>query len=143
MGWIPGFSACSGQHAWHSCRARCIVISQNPQGLATHMVQLSSLRNEVGRLFRGVYGPSLNRLISCDVTATGCSICIRVNKRMIPVLSNETIVKVQFSYFFLVDCGLKLFLYECSNDVLMQSDSSQLQTSNISDFWFFVFGNKD
>jgi len=37
-GWIPGFSACSGQHAWHSCRAGCIVISENPQGLATHMV---------------------------------------------------------------------------------------------------------
>jgi len=40
-GWTPGFSACSGQHAWHSCRAGCIVISENPQGLATHMVQLS------------------------------------------------------------------------------------------------------
>jgi len=38
-GWIPGFSACSGQHAWHSCRAGRIVISENPQGLATHMVQ--------------------------------------------------------------------------------------------------------
>ena len=37
-GWIPGFSACSGQHAWHSCRAGCIVISESPQGLATHMV---------------------------------------------------------------------------------------------------------
>ena len=39
-GGIPGFSACSGQHAWHSCRAGCIVISENPQGLATHMVHL-------------------------------------------------------------------------------------------------------
>ena len=38
-GWIPGFSACSGQHAWHSCRAGCIFISENPQGLATHMVR--------------------------------------------------------------------------------------------------------
>ena len=38
-GWIPGFSACSGQHAWHSCRAGCIVISENPQGLAIHMVR--------------------------------------------------------------------------------------------------------
>jgi len=38
MSWIPSFSACSGQHAWHSCRARCIVFSDNPQGLATHMV---------------------------------------------------------------------------------------------------------
>ena len=37
-GWIPGFSACSGQHAWHLCRAGCIVISENPQGFATHMV---------------------------------------------------------------------------------------------------------
>ena len=37
--WIPGFSACSGRHAWHSCRAGCIVISENPQGLATHMVR--------------------------------------------------------------------------------------------------------
>jgi len=37
-GWIPGFSTCSGQHAWHSCRAGCIVISENSQGLATHMV---------------------------------------------------------------------------------------------------------
>jgi len=37
-GWIPGFSACSGQHAWHSCRAGCIVISENPQGFATRMV---------------------------------------------------------------------------------------------------------
>jgi len=37
-GWIPGFPASSGQHAWHSCRAGCIVFSENPQGLATHMV---------------------------------------------------------------------------------------------------------
>ena len=37
-GWIPGFSACSGQQAWHSCRAGCIGISENPQGLATHVV---------------------------------------------------------------------------------------------------------
>ena len=29
----------SRQHAWHSCRADCIVISENPQGLAAHMVQ--------------------------------------------------------------------------------------------------------
>ena len=41
-GWIPGFSACSGQHAWHSCRAGCIAFSENPQGLATHMVCLTS-----------------------------------------------------------------------------------------------------
>jgi len=38
-GWIHGFWPCSGQHAWHSCRGGCIVISENPQGLATHMVQ--------------------------------------------------------------------------------------------------------
>ena len=43
-GWIPGFSACGGQHAWHSCRAGCIVISENPQELATHMVLLGSFR---------------------------------------------------------------------------------------------------
>jgi len=36
-GWIPGFSACSGKQAWHSCRAGCIVIPENPPGLATHM----------------------------------------------------------------------------------------------------------
>jgi len=42
MGWIPGFSACIAQHAWHSCRAGCIVISENPQGLATHMVPTQS-----------------------------------------------------------------------------------------------------
>ena len=28
----------SRQHAWHSCRAGCIDFSENPQGLATHMV---------------------------------------------------------------------------------------------------------
>ena len=28
----------SGQHAWHSCRAGCIVISENTQRLATQMV---------------------------------------------------------------------------------------------------------
>jgi len=43
-GWIPGFSACSGQHAWHSCRAGCIVIPENPQRLATHMVHSQFLR---------------------------------------------------------------------------------------------------
>jgi len=37
-GWIPVYLACSGQPAWHSCRAGCIVISENPQRLATHMV---------------------------------------------------------------------------------------------------------
>jgi len=42
-GWIRGFSACSGQHAWHSCRAGRIVISENPQGLATHMVQSAKI----------------------------------------------------------------------------------------------------
>jgi len=36
-GWIPGFSACSEHHAWHPYRAGCIVISENPQGLAIHM----------------------------------------------------------------------------------------------------------
>ena len=36
--WIPGFPACSGQEGWHSCRAGYIVIPENPQGLATHMV---------------------------------------------------------------------------------------------------------
>jgi len=35
--WLSAFS---GQHAWHSCRAGCIVISENPQGLATHMVRI-------------------------------------------------------------------------------------------------------
>jgi len=40
--WIPGFSACSGQHAWHSCRAGCIVISEDPQGLATHISFMAS-----------------------------------------------------------------------------------------------------
>ena len=36
--WIPGFLARSGQHAWLSCPAGCIAISENPHGLATHMV---------------------------------------------------------------------------------------------------------
>ena len=31
---------CSGQHAWHSCLAGRIVISEYPQGLATRMVHL-------------------------------------------------------------------------------------------------------
>ena len=38
-GWNSRNPACSRQHAWHSCRAGCIVISENPQGLATDMVQ--------------------------------------------------------------------------------------------------------
>jgi len=38
-GLIPCFSACRGQNAWHSCRAGCFVISENPQGLATDKVQ--------------------------------------------------------------------------------------------------------
>jgi len=37
--WKARNPARSRQHAWHSCRAGCIVISVNPQGLATHMVQ--------------------------------------------------------------------------------------------------------
>ena len=37
-GWKARNPARSRQHAWHSCRAGCIVISENPQGLATHMV---------------------------------------------------------------------------------------------------------
>ena len=39
-GWIPGFSARSRQHAWHSCRAGCIVTSENPQGLANHITSI-------------------------------------------------------------------------------------------------------
>jgi len=38
-GWKARNPARSRQHAWYSCRAGCIVISENPQGLATHMVQ--------------------------------------------------------------------------------------------------------
>jgi len=38
------FSACSGQHAWHSCRADCIVISENPPRLATHMEYVTYMR---------------------------------------------------------------------------------------------------
>jgi len=37
-GWKYRNPARSRQHAWHSCRAGCIVISENPQGLETHMV---------------------------------------------------------------------------------------------------------
>jgi len=45
-GWIPGFSACSGQHAWHSCRAGCIVISENPGARNSHCFgNLSELTN--------------------------------------------------------------------------------------------------
>jgi len=36
MGWIPGFSACSGQHAWHSYRAGCIVISESSGARNSH-----------------------------------------------------------------------------------------------------------
>jgi len=36
IGWKARNPAHSRQHAWHSCRAGCIVISENPQGLATH-----------------------------------------------------------------------------------------------------------
>jgi len=39
-GWKASNPAHSRQHAWHSRRAGCIVISENPQGLATHMVHL-------------------------------------------------------------------------------------------------------
>ena len=38
-GWKARNSARSRQHAWYSCRGGCIIISENPQGLATHMVQ--------------------------------------------------------------------------------------------------------
>jgi len=68
--WIPGFSACSGQHAWHSCRAGCIIISENPQGLATHMILLNyrccielSLPTAIFRVFKLVLFEFL-RLIS-------------------------------------------------------------------------------
>ena len=37
------FQPISGQHAWHSCRAGCIVLSENPQELATHMVLFDML----------------------------------------------------------------------------------------------------
>ena len=38
-GWKARNPARSRQHAWYSSRAGCIVFSENPQGLATHMVQ--------------------------------------------------------------------------------------------------------
>jgi len=38
LGWKARNPARSRQHACHSCRAGCIVISENPQGLATHIV---------------------------------------------------------------------------------------------------------
>jgi len=41
-GWKSRNPARSRQHAWFSCRAGCIVISENPQGLATHMVHIFS-----------------------------------------------------------------------------------------------------
>ena len=37
-GWKAMNSARSRQHTWYSCRAGCIVISENPQGLETRMV---------------------------------------------------------------------------------------------------------
>jgi len=49
-GWIRGFSTYSGRHAWHSCRASCIVISENPQGLATHMVLTCPFRGRGSNL---------------------------------------------------------------------------------------------
>jgi len=39
-GWKARNPARSGQHAWHSCRAGCVVFSENPKGLATHLVLL-------------------------------------------------------------------------------------------------------
>jgi len=42
-GWKARNSARSRQHAWYSCRAGCIIISENPQGLATHIVRTSIL----------------------------------------------------------------------------------------------------
>jgi len=37
-GWKARNPARSRQHSWYLCRAGCIAISENPRGLATHMV---------------------------------------------------------------------------------------------------------
>jgi len=68
-GWIPVFSACSGQHAWYKCRAGCIVISENPQGLATHMVQLKRKRplNKNRNATKRVISHSFYSLGTCAV----------------------------------------------------------------------------
>jgi len=38
-GWKARNPVRSRQHAWHSCWAGCSVISENPQGLAAHLVE--------------------------------------------------------------------------------------------------------
>jgi len=63
-GWKARNPALSRQHVWHSCRADCIVFSENPQGLATHMVYIHAhgcewnykafLRKEAGLKSRSV-----------------------------------------------------------------------------------------
>jgi len=45
-GWKAKNPARSRPHAWHSCRAGCI-ISENPHGLATHMVLLKRKNTQV------------------------------------------------------------------------------------------------
>ena len=40
----------SGQHVWHSCRAGCTVISENPQGLATHMIPATMTYPSINQL---------------------------------------------------------------------------------------------
>jgi len=73
--WKARNPARSKQHAWHSCRAGCNVISENPQGLATHMVQYqaslySCMPYRFGLLLHSSYSsPSLQEESNPDKNA--------------------------------------------------------------------------
>jgi len=45
-GWKARNPARSRQHAWQPYRAGCIVFSENPQGLATHVLRVKTILNE-------------------------------------------------------------------------------------------------
>jgi len=62
--WKDRNPARSRQHAWHSCRAGFIVISENPQGVATHMVLILKVK----RPFYSFSSYSLVRHWSADGT---------------------------------------------------------------------------
>jgi len=79
-GWKARNPARSRQLAWHSCRAGCIVFSENPQGLATHMVLIS---------------------IAILIGSTECALHLELLMAIYPQNWNKNASKSRFTHVFL------------------------------------------
>ena len=65
------FPACVRQHAWHSYRAGCIVISGNPQGLVTPSVQVGVTQCLCDLLPRLIYRSFLDCILATFIEWSG------------------------------------------------------------------------